>query len=187
MRTGILVLIVMFAGACARSRPEIPADEATSAERSKIEQTASEIESLLRSYGNPTNVRTLPIIITTQNAEILDRNGYCARVDGRPYYIALNRTIFERERNLPLFHLVFSTLLHEFGHCYFSRGHEQTVIYVNGAEFPVSIMYQKNTGEGASPVFSVLQFQNYYVGELIGIRRITSPGDYLNLFTISLK
>lgn len=178
----------------------IPSDEATSEEKEKIELALSKIESIATELGYDKKFRKLPIIVQATSLSMGRNSGYCAwdqNGDGR--YIALNRSIFASDPSANRFDFLFGVLLHEIGHCYFRRGHESRVFKKEGFrisvevtdesggtqisldEIPVSIMYTKTSQESFLLIKVPLNFQKYFVSEVLGVARINSDSDLANI------
>ncbi|WP_413288804.1 hypothetical protein [Bdellovibrio sp. HCB337] len=180
----------------------IPEDESTAEEREKIAATLQHISALAAEVGYQNSFTSLPVWVTTEDEYENNRSAYCSWDDNNHgVYIVINRKVFEREKQEPRFQEVFAVLLHEIGHCYFSRGHSherilkpgyiaevQAVDSVGGtvfneSGFPVSIMYvgspascQENC-DASFRITKVKEFEKYFVSELVGTIKAMSADE----------
>jgi hypothetical protein len=105
---------------------DVPADEATSEQRAQVEALKAELEGDFAAAGLPTNLDRIPVVV----ADLGDRYvGACYKDDeGRPLVIALHPRALSFQVPSGYLTLAYITLLHEVGHCYFNRVHEEDVI-----------------------------------------------------------
>lgn len=189
-------------GACGEygrdSGQPIPVDQATSSDRLRIQETLGEIEELIASFGVPVDFKSIPIVVTDD----MEAAGVCQRdPSGSRTYIGIHSLIMNIGN--PSFGTtspLFDVLLHEIGHCYFGRNHDDTQIERDGADIiivetgpgwrreipyasvPASIMISEVSV--ALPV----SLKRYYVGELLGKYRATDATelrDFASLYFLS--
>lgn len=159
----------------------VPADQATTEERTAIRSTVQEISKKAAKFNYKNDFRAVPIVVTTEDATQTKRWGHCEwNEDGSGQYISIHREVFRHDKTDPRSSQVFAVLLHEIGHCYFGRQHEHRLIekpgcslmagataVVSAKSFPVSIMYTDES-ESAHPLSFLRSFQDYFVSELVG-------------------
>lgn len=191
------ILLILLAG-CGEDRnglsrdPRLAnlTDEATPQERDDIMSTLSKIESFTKEVGAARSFRSLPIVVTTRSdLSETDYVGLCEQdSSGRGVKIILKREVIDQSRE-PVEGIstaLFTTLLHEIGHCYFRREHECKYLEKKG--FDLQFKWKTLAGHerlfrfGALPK-SVMRgicerdtslpegLEKYYVGEIIGKHR----------------
>jgi hypothetical protein len=196
---GLLGLASCAKDEAARRLP-LPADEATSEERAAIDATLTRIEGLTVELGHPHAFRDLPVILTTDDRTYTDHPAGCVSVDGAPQFILVKRTVLLNEARIAeggAESTLFRVLLHEIGHCYFHRSHEEAHISQDGEMIELTV---GEDGAGSHLDYAVLDatvmvpetltlpvaLEKYYVAELLGLARAKSLED-LAPFAPSLK
>lgn len=193
----LLASCLAFAG-CARdgtrakkAQLQRPRDEASLEERAQINATVARIETLTKELGQPKTFRTLPIILSNEDS-YTDHPAGCVSVEGGdPQFIVIKRSVFDKENDLAgagVETSLFRVLLHEIGHCYFGRAHEEERLYTE------NMLIELGTLEGEQPlVYPVLDvsvmvpesltlpvaLEKYYVAELLGISRAKKVEDFM--------
>lgn len=198
MKILALVFATILLSGCGAGKPEktkgspfvIPPSEANASETADLAATLAEIEAITLKLGRPQRFNTVPIIVTSEDSKKSHRIGYC-RFNRRHRFIAVNRKAFERQADfsseIPNRRL-FRVLLHEIGHCYYNRDHDNTLLSKPGLNIGVeleststskkfaiyqglcaSIMCDKSQKLGGTP----FELREYYVAEMLGIKRAT--------------
>lgn len=181
--------------ASTRNALPVPTNEATKLEEDRIDLTLQEIEQISADLGRPRKFRSLPIVVTSEDPIATNRLGFCSSLGfGDNGFISINRAVLKDDTERNRLDYLFGVLLHEIGHCYFNRIHEDTVVQKPGFRFevevtdsvggttlyldafPVSIM--NVAGDSASEMIRVPSaFKRYYVAEIMGIERLESVGE----------
>jgi hypothetical protein len=164
-----------------------PADESTGEQRASMNSTLDRIEALTRELGQPRTFRDLPIVVTTANS-YTDHPAACVSLAGKGQFILIKPSVFDDDAEVQAEGAedeLFRVLLHEIGHCYFNRQHEEDRLFAadkvveisadggGTATYPIldaSIMVPE---ELTAPV----ALEKYYVAELLGIERAKTMED----------
>lgn len=186
--------------ACGKQQADqivLPANQSSPYEQSVLSDALDKIQSDFDQLNVNVNLRSIRYSVAQLNSDLA---GYCIyRADGSPVGIALNHSIFENwqiesERE---YGLLFKVLLHEIGHCFFGRHHEEELFTVPGfflridlygnsrelwSHFPVSVM--NDTGHLSSIPKSVWP---YYVREVAGLDRVNDVTDIQRYVPVSLE
>lgn len=102
---------------------DIPANIASTEEEYEVESVLYEIQNLLRLNGSAKNLKSIPVVIT----DTLLGDGKCI-LSSEGDAILINKLLFmmdDLDPNLKQISRLWSVLLHEIGHCYFFRSHEE--------------------------------------------------------------
>ncbi|MGZ3657257.1 MAG: hypothetical protein ACXVB9_02690 [Bdellovibrionota bacterium] len=193
--------LILFIGLCACSggndaktqakRLPLPTDEATSEERSQLDATLTQIEGITRDLGHPQTFRSIPVILTTDDHTYTDHPAGCVSSGGVPQFILVKRVVLENEARISegqVESTLFRVLLHEIGHCYFSRQHEDAPIFEVGKNIELSVKRGNVGGKIQYPMLdaTVMEPQNltlpialekYYVSEILGMGRAKTLAD----------
>jgi hypothetical protein len=181
----------------------IPEDTSTPEQRRLIARTVKRIERISEKIGSPQEFRRIPVIVTPENPDSSHRWGYCQfNYDQNGLYIAISKHIFEYSQFLQArgtSDLLFQVLLHEFGHCYFGRPHDDTRLEIPNAVmelswFSRSHQYETLTMDSipASIMISGAEMDlpdaldTYYVGELLRIFRAQTAQDLSPFVTVQI-
>lgn len=185
-----LFALLFLATGCGKGQPAAdnvpnltpPTDEATRQQRALIDSTLTNIEATTSALGSPHTFRTLPVLVTSDTKYISEAKGACVKSGGHPQFILLRPAVLDFESHLPADSettSLFPVLLHEIGHCYFSREHDDALIRSSGFE----ISFSSKHGETAideraesldasvmSPdkLLMPIALSRYYVAEVMG-------------------
>lgn len=182
---------------------EMPKDESTPEERVEIDKIIKQISAQAAIGGKIVTFDLIPIFVTTEDMETNKRQGYCQRDEnGKGQYIVINRKVFERDKEKQTNKPLFSTILHEIGHCYYAREHERDTLVFPGCNFmleadepnyysywnyiPKSVMFvDSQDGHEFSPaVVEHKALQEYFISEILSD---LSFNTIENLNTFSIK
>jgi hypothetical protein len=181
--------VLLFLSACGHKDAAtptdiaVPADEATPAQRAQIDKTLSEIESITADLGRAATFRALPILVTKDRQYITEARGACVRANGVPKFLLLRPEVVEFERGMAgnsKATSLFSALLHEIGHCYYGREHDNALIQLDRSHIWMKARqesedYEENWASLDASVMSAEKLlmpralERYYVAELIGL------------------
>jgi hypothetical protein len=150
MRPLLLVILVVAAG-CMRTGT-VPPSIATDEEQFLIDDTLRQISDLTTYFGERYRFDRLPVIVIDEDWQRTKRLAYCSL---NPNYLAVNKIIFQYA---DVKSKLFFVLLHEIGHCYFRRPHDNSMI--------TPFLCASAMCERAVPLNSTRKL--YYVGEMIG-------------------
>lgn len=187
---GLLCAVLM---GCGNSRSKVvsgPTDLATPEERLAIETNLAEISKIMTRLGRPQSFSRFQIVVVP--LERHKAHGQCVkakdityiRIDKGMVQEQLTGDVSWNEVNDRL----FTTLLHEIGHCYFNRGHDDTILpeipesrlltvsakgrrinQFHRQHVPATIMHRLGApGHG---------LRDYYVAEVLGLDRAKSWRD----------
>lgn len=187
----ILPFILMVISACqVQTEPsfKLPADVSTEAEKEKIHAIISTIEADLDQLGVTKKLDTIPIIV----AKLEDRVAARCYKDERDRAIGIvvaASTLADVGADPRYLPLSFKAILHEIGHCYFDRDHEEVAFSVPDQSIKLVL------GEGeiqTSHIITLLsptimepvdlfmipvELRSYYVAEVAGKERLSSWED----------
>lgn len=181
-----------------------PSNKGTPAEEALVNSIVDEIQNIAQKIGVKEDFHALPIIISDEDPAISKRWAYCSWTgDHEGEYIVLNKSLFAEKQEPHKLSTLFGVILHEIGHCYFKRSHEEKVAKKNNIlfridfedpmeaplyleEFPVTVMDVH--AEGGKSNLSQLpsRLKKYYVAEVMGLTRINEPEDARVLPGVSL-
>lgn len=187
----LILMTLVASSACTKSARRLPHDEATPEERSQVNAELTRLEQEARAAGHDLNLKRIPVLITADGAGDLEPfAGKCARsLKGRPIFIQLDRSILQRPVEDGVSSLLRSVLLHEIGHCYFDREHDDTVLAEKGSfvnwktatgnhalpDLPASMM-NADANYGLVPK----SLESYYLREILSGARVNSLAELKN-------
>lgn len=181
------------------AEPEaMPIDESTPTERKLIESKIKEISDIAEKLGYKEGFTEVPVYVTSADLKL---TAYC-RTDGsrRGQVIVLTRKALSSGRKH--YDKLFGILLHEIGHCYFSRDHETRKLKIDQKKFviqvkdnnkkkkisgralPTSMMY---TGPGSLQFLDNPELKKYYVAEILGGEAWQSTSDVTQQKSIRIE
>jgi hypothetical protein len=182
-----------FSGAESVNFPPIiiPQDQATASERAAVEHTLDLISKYAAEFGEVRDFRQLPIVLRVRDNPTENVAGRCHyNYDMRGFFIEIFKDvipILPATRAGQFSSELFIVLLHEIGHCYFSRPHDPALIKRVGFEMVFSV----STDSGDNDVYyyeipaSIMidtwsigipkDLERYYVGEILGVFRANTP------------
>jgi hypothetical protein len=100
-----------------------PQDISSVEEKSILNATIAELESMFLEIGQPVSLSRIPIIITDTMPSTT--SGRCI-IDSDSSIILINKNLFdEYDKNLITINALWTVLAHEVGHCYFGRAHTE--------------------------------------------------------------
>lgn len=175
----------------------LPKDEGTAEEKQKIKDVVASIEADLLELGIPQKLSALPIVVTKLEDRVAAR---CYKDDrDRALGIAVTAAtladVGADPRYLPL---SYKAILHEIGHCYFDRDHEEVAFVVPNQN--LRLVMQREEAESnhllamLSPtimepvdLFAIpVELRSYYVGEVAGLERMVSWEDLARFGEVEL-
>jgi hypothetical protein len=198
MRLGIgwIALLLAFTG-CAKENSAAttqsvtaPEDQADATQRAAIDATLTKIEAFTRILGKPHTFRSLPIVVTT-DTHFTDHPAACVSVKGAAQFILVKPAVFEAEERIApnkVDSTLFRILLHEIGHCYFHREHEEDHIAQPGRLVELTLNRQGVTSKVNVPFLDAtvmvpenlsvpIALEKYYVAEILGVTRAKTLQD----------
>ena len=199
-----LLTVVLLVAGCGRDKGHtllLPTDLTTPQERQKITSALAIIQKELDANGIDKRVNSIPIMV----AELEDPNvrGRCYRnLQGEALGIVLTRALVADDSyDENLYPWYFTVLLHEIGHCFFSREHEHELVQFSDENlvFPnVTGGPQKSleyTMAWLSPsVMStrgdrmmLKQLAPYYIREIAGLDRVHRWEDLMPYAQVELR
>jgi hypothetical protein len=199
MRMGIrwIALFLALAG-CAKddsARPQsksitAPEDQSDAAQRAQIDATLTKIEGLTSALGKPHTFRSVPIVVST-DTHYTDHPAACVALNRVPQFILVKPAVFEAEDRISpggIDSTLFRVLLHEIGHCYFHREHEEEHISQPGRLVQLTVKQRGVTGKVDLPFLDAtvmvpenlsvpIVLEKYYVAEILGVIRAKTLQD----------
>ena len=200
MKIGIrLVALILALAGCARDDSatkqtlaiKVPADEADQGQRDQINASLAKIEGLTRALGQAHAFRSVPVIVTNDN-HYTDHPAACVAVNRVPQFILVKPSVFDDEARMApgeVESTLFRVLLHEIGHCYFLREHEQAEIEEPGRLVELSLKQRGVTAKVQFPSLDAtvmvpenlsvpIALEKYYVAEILGLARAKTLQDF---------
>ena len=177
----------------------LPQDTSTPEEKQKIASALAIIEKDLSDGGVYKNLNAVRIIVA--DFDDTSTKGRCyQRDDGTPVAIVLNHEILAQDSHddnlMPWY---FTVLLHEVGHCYFDRKHENEMISLGNQElvFPLTVDKKKAeyTMSWISPTVMnvnggrmiLKNLRGYYVKEIANLDRAHSWEDFAPYANLTIR
>jgi len=193
--------MLVFAFSCGKgpesSGIDLPKDSVTAAEKLKIQTATARIEADLKEAGVSIKLDTVPVIVSDFGDHVT--MGRCYQDSkGTPIAIVLSHAVLSFDAPDEDFEPWYLTvLLHEIGHCYFNREHEDDMIYPNGQMiFGKLAAHSREQGWGAlnPSVMNTSGERNllkvlraYYVKEIAGLDRAHSWEHFAEYTPITLR
>lgn len=190
-----LFFVLLSCGKQQASSIVLPGNQATDAEAALLSGALEVIQDEFDSHNVNVNLRSLPYHVSELRPELA---GYCMFRNGNPVGIVLNKNIFHNwiiETDYD-YGVLYNVLLHEIGHCFFGRDHDNEEFSVDG--FELHITYELNvsplvvTGvkktvmaDHAWP-FIPKRLWPYYVKEIAGLERISAIQHIENYVDVNL-
>jgi hypothetical protein len=197
-----LILLLIFSVAlssCQKnmlSPPPSPASVASPQDQGKLSRALNEIQQIADDLGLGRDFRNFPIVIVDRSPGSHEVLAYCQQDEnGSGIYIGILKSTMDNyinyETNGESF--LFMLLVHEFGHCFYQRSHDETTLafpgmqiyfrvhmfppeYINvGSEIPVSAMTSTPRPEASH--FLPESVKKYYLSEVAGLTRWYSRQD----------
>lgn len=175
-----IFLQILFS--CGKKDPQsivLPGNQASEKEAEIIGAVVEKIQKDFDELGVNVNLRSIPFHVTTLDPKIA---GICVyRSNGSPVGIAVNHSVLKNwEVETPEHYgLIYRVLLHEIGHCFFRRQHEDDELFIPGLD-TIEISVMKDYGRANT----LKELWPYYVREVAGLDRLQSAEDlkrYLDL------
>lgn len=192
----LLTLVICFS--CGKKAQEIiiPANQASSDEAQILEKALATIEEDFANLNVQVNLRTIPYRISTLETGVA---GICiTKPDGSPVAIAIDHSVFTNWgiETDEYYGFVYKVLLHEIGHCYFHRDHDNAWLEVPNMNFRINYYGNLYTLESKFQL-SVMNTQGapsvskriwpYYVKEVAGLDRVRRIEDIENYLDVWLE
>lgn len=183
-----ILLMLLLLSSCGAGKTIIvdgvlPEDKASALESSQLDEALSKIQSDFDEIGVEINVRSIPYTVN----DLGENAGICVRrADGRPKGISIDHKTFwgfdfDRNHELPQ---IYNTLLHEIGHCFFNRSHEDDWLQVPQKCFLAKYYPDRSPTKDMSLQLSVMNIIGwnviptsiwpYFVKEIAGVHRLRS-------------
>lgn len=193
----VLFAFFLWTSGCSKqfeTNTEIPANIASFDESYAIEYVIDDIEKLFKQMHISVNIRAIPIIVTNNIAG----DGRC-QLSLETSAILIHPNVFNNDDNDPNLNQIprlWSVILHEIGHCYFFRSHEEKNILApedhmflfkskiatpNGYECHYALRSSwKSTVMGQNSLsITPENLKRFYVQELVGMNPNPSLSDLL--------
>jgi hypothetical protein len=184
-------MLLFFVMACGKSFEKevspLPSNQASPLEASLLNEALDRIQNDFDQLDVKINLRSIPYTVSDLNRY----HGICFMgANGVPKGIALHHRIFSRFVNLQNdYGLLYYVLLHEIGHCFFNRRHEEVIYHYEGHQFVlnfasfespltmpflyVTVMKDKSPYQEMIPK----ELWPYYVKEIAGLDRMETWED----------
>lgn len=122
-----LVFLLLIEASCSVTTTGDPKEPTTEAEQSVISGVLDDLEQRFLSFGLEVDLRGTPIFVVDDPTRGgVDIAGLCRGPGKR---IVLDRRLFKLEQEEGKIPMVWWTILHELGHCYFLRGHDESYVH----------------------------------------------------------
>lgn len=190
-----LFVLVLSCGKQQANSIVLPGNQASGAEADLLSEALDIIQGEFDAQNVSVNIRSLPYHVSDLRPELA---GYCMYKKGNPVGIVLNKHIFHNwivETDAD-YGVLYNVLLHEIGHCYFDRAHDNSEFAIAGHEMhityalnvsPLVVTGVKKTvmADRAWP-FIPKTLWPYYVKEIAGLERISVLQDLENYVDVDV-
>ena len=137
------------------SEVERPADISSNQDRKDIEVVKTEIQDLAEQIGVPGDFKNFPVIVVSKYPGQDGPLAYCHESQNHSSrYIGIVKTTMETYLSEQHAHrdssFLFKLLVHEYGHCLFDRGHDETMLGRPG--YNIFIVVPDQNGETLKPI-----------------------------------
>lgn len=164
------------------SSADVYSDEASAQERELIEEQMSLIKGYAAEFGVTTDLNRIPVFVSSHATIPATTPSFCIMNGNVGTKIVLNKNFFRDrvyDRDTGLASPLFNLLVHEIGHCYMGRSHEEALLKKRGHMVEFDIVSRK--GREVARYYSVQStmmhntyfampkaLEKYYVGEIFG-------------------
>lgn len=207
----LLPILFLFAGiGCANDdsshsvqepiqNAEAVQDEASSNERQMLEETMQLIQGYATEWGVTMDLNRIPIVVTSKRLD-LNASSQCVYRGNVGIKMLVQKQFFtERvyEKDTGYASPLFNLLVHEIGHCYMMRKHEDALLRKTG--YKAQFVIESNKGNEKAQYYSVQAsmmhnqyfrmprlLERYYVGEIFGKFRAKSLDDLQKYYSFEL-
>ncbi len=184
----LLILLIGCGKKTVYTYPPVPENQASALVKSDINEELEKIQAEFKEMNVLINLKALPVVVAPLPFGVVGRCQYGEKDHG--VYIILSPNLFLDEVMMPLDAPVFEkdfvrVLLHEIGHCYFRRKHEEPkFLELPGQSFELqnenSFALLDKIPTSLMPAESAYRMpkalRKYYMAELAGkARHLTSP------------
>lgn len=170
------------------SSADIYSDEASAQERGLIEEQMSIIKGFAAEFGVTTDLDRIPIFVSSDASIPATTPSFCIMNGTVGTKIVLNKNFFKErvyEKDTGLASPLFNLLIHEIGHCYMGRSHEEALLKKRGymAEFDIVSSKGRDVARFYSVQSTMMHntyfampktLEKYFVGEIFGKWRARS-------------
>lgn len=194
MKCFLLLFILVSCGPKVVEESNFPDNQASTVESEVLDEALTQIQSDFDVLGVDVDVRDTRYSVADTDKAL----GICFKnADGERRGIALHHKLFnETIETEDTYGLLYKVLLHEIGHCFFDREHDETFYSLPG--YVMLIELQQGVIERRSTLSVTLMSEfgwyqvpkllwPYYVKEIVGIDRIISWQDILPYTKISIE
>lgn len=198
MKFGILIFLLIFVSCVKKEMNSIvlPANQATAEESEILSAALVKIQSDFDEAGVRVKLRSIPYRVATLERSVA---GYCMyRGDGSPVGIVINKNVFrDWETETPTHYgLIYKVLLHEIGHCFFHRAHDDDIfeipwglLFLKGPddEFHNEEYIELSAMKDGGKAQIARSLWPYYIREVAGLDRLNSLEDLLAYAEIDIR
>ena len=182
------------------TNPPLPENQASTAVQGEIEEELIRLEEDFKSIEINLDLNQMPVIVSPLPFGVVGRCQYGK--DNQGIFIILSPTLFPADGYRPLDSFLFEkefvkVLIHEIGHCYFKRMHEEPLfLEIPGSSFELrqadgNVIFDK-IPKSVMPAESTYRMpkalRNYYLSELAGkalLHDQTVLGEYTDFQVVS--
>ena len=187
MKFFLLLFLVISCGKVVEEKSSFPENNASPIETEAFKEALATIQADFNAINVNVDLNSIPYSINNLGSAA----GICYKAgDGDIIGIALDHSLFERQyEDEDEYGYLYKVLLHEIGHCFFNRNHDED--YFKVADHDMMIRFYPNRkldrhGAIAQSVMSELGFYQvpktiwpYYLKEIAGFDRIKTWEDIL--------
>jgi hypothetical protein len=183
----ILTLLMGCGKKTIYTNPPMPENQASTAVQSEIDEELVRLEEDFKALDLSLNLQQMPVIVSPLPFGVVGRCQYGK--DNKGIFIILSPALFPADGFRPMDSFLFEkefvkVLIHEIGHCYFRRMHEEPqYLAIPGSSFELkhedgNVIFDK-IPTSVMPAESTYRLpktlRNYYLSELAGKARLENP------------
>lgn len=185
-----LLLLALLSG-CGKktvyTNPPMPENQASTSVQAEIDEELNRLEEDFKALNVDINLNEMPVIVSPLPFGVVGRCQYGK--DNRGIFIILSPALFPADGFRPMDTFLFEkefvkVLVHEIGHCYFRRMHEEPdYLMIPGSSFELrheqgNVIFDK-IPKSVMPAESTyrmpITLRNYYLSELAGKAHMDNP------------
>jgi hypothetical protein len=193
MKFIFILFLIISCGKIIKEESSFPENDASTFETETFDKALATIQEDFNQANIKVKLRSIPYSITNLG----DTAGICYKTNSESVGIALDHSLFEvMTEDEDDYGLLYKVLLHEIGHCFFNRDHDEAYYKINGYDMLIEIYPDEGPIRRDSfqqSLMSVLGYFQvpktlwpYYVKEIAQKARITTWEDIAEYAEVTL-